>query len=128
MRKMITAVIAAASLVGGLTVASAADAQSRYYRHRDNDAEVAIAAGLAGLALGAAISNRGYGYSYGGRGYGYPSYGYSRPYYGGYYGRPAYRPYNRGYYGRPYAPRYRQTCTYWRHDRWGRAYPVQRRC
>ena len=118
MRKFMTAAMAALTLVGGMAAATTADAQHRYRGH--NDTSTAIAAGVAGLALGAALGSRG-GYSTYSYGYGYPSYGYGygRPYYG--------RPYYGGYYAprRHYRPRY---CTYWRYDRWGRAYPVQGRC
>ena len=42
----------------------------RHHRHRDNDAGIAVAAGVAGLALGAALaSNSGNRSYYGGRGY-----------------------------------------------------------
>jgi hypothetical protein len=127
MRKFTTAALAALALVGGTTAATSADAQTRYYRGGDRTG-TAIVAGIAGLALGAALSSRGgygYGYGYGpSYSYGYPSYGYGSGY--GYYG-PSYG-YD-SYYGRPYAPRYRaRICTFWRHDRWGRAYPVQGRC
>ena len=109
MRKTLAA-LAAALTFGGAIAASAtpADARShgyggyggyyggyRYYGHRhDNDAGVAVAAGVVGLALGAALAsgsgrrgyyNNGYydnGYYDGGYyGYGYPAYGY---YDGGY--------------------------------------------
>lgn len=122
MRKSFTAALAALSLVGGLAAATTADAQSRrHFRDRDNSG-AAIAAGVAGLALGAAIGSRGGGYGYG---YGYPSYGYG--YGGGYYDRPYY---GRPYYGRGYGYGYRapRWCTYWRYDRWGRSYPVRGRC
>lgn len=132
MRKPITAALAALSLVTGLTAASTADAQSRWRRGHDNTS-TAIIAGAAGLALGAAISSRG-GYGYG---YGYPSYGYrySYPSYGYGYGYPSYGYPSYGYgYGRPYyAPRYYapprpRMCSYWRYDRWGRAYRVRGYC
>lgn len=124
MRKLMTAALAALTLAGGLTAATTADAQSRYRR---NDSSAAVAAGIAGLALGAALGSRGstsfsYGYPSYGYGYGYGSgYGYAQPYYGGGY-------YDRRYYAPP--PRYVQprVCTYWRYDRWGRAYPVTGRC
>ena len=61
-----------------------------YYRHHDNDAGTAIVAGIAGLAIGAAIasSNNDRRYDYD-RGY------YRGGYYpaDGYYARPYYRAY-----------------------------------
>ena len=128
MRKILTAAVAALTLGGA--VAATAPAEARPYGHRyhhrhndnDNDAGVAIAAGVVGLALGAALasdSRRGGYYSYD-RGY-YGGGYYSRPYRGGYYGRPYYggyysRPYYRdrhSYYGRPYGYYNRgyRTCT-----------------
>ena len=93
--------VAAAATV--LTVASPAEAQSRYrYRHRDNGG-AAVVAGIAGLAIGAAIasSNRGSYYDPYYRG----SYGnYYDPYYRGSYYDPYY---NQGYYNQRYYPQYR---------------------
>lgn len=95
MRKVLTAALAAITL-GGAVCATAAPAEARdhyygggryYGGHRHNDAGAAVAAGVLGLALGAAIasdhgySNRGY-YD---RGY------YDRGYYPGYYGYGGYR-------------------------------------
>jgi hypothetical protein len=89
MRKILTAAMAAITL-GGAVAATASPAEARghggyhggyggyggrYYRHDNGGA--AIAAGVVGLALGAALANGGHGYSYG---YG-PSY-YGRDYYG----------------------------------------------
>lgn len=120
MRKIIAGVLAGVTLLSGVTVASTADAQNyrygnRYYndgwrrdRNRDDDG-AAIVAGIAGLAIGAALAsgnNRGYG----------------QPYYGGYYSDPyarGYAPgygygYGQGYYAPPrgYAQRCR-TVTMW---------------
>jgi hypothetical protein len=99
MRKVLTAALAAITL-GGAVCATAAPAQARdhdryyggrYYGggHRHNDAGVAVAAGVLGLALGAAIAgdrgdyDRGYyGRGYYDRGYGYYDRGYSPGYYG----------------------------------------------
>ncbi|MDB5428566.1 MAG: hypothetical protein JWR47_1728 [Phenylobacterium sp.] len=105
MRKLLTAAMAAITL-GGAVCATAAPAEARphgggyygggygggYYggRHH-NDAGVAVAAGVVGLALGAALaSNHG---------------GYDRGYYDrGYYGGGGY--YDGGYYGGGYYPGY----------------------
>lgn len=106
MRKFITSAMAAVVTAGAvLAAAGPASAERRHYRHRDNDNEVAAAilGGVAGLALGAALSN-------GSRDRGY----YDRRYYDrGGYGRsysydPRYDRYYRGqpraygYYDRPY--------------------------
>ena len=92
MRKIITAAVAALTL-GGAMVATTAPAEARpygwggghyyhgggyrYYGHGGNPG-VAIAAGIAGLAVGAAIASPHgyYGGGYYGAGYGYPAYGY----------------------------------------------------
>jgi len=100
-----------AALAASALVASApAEARDRYYGHRDNDAAVAIGAGILGLAVGAAIADsnddryydRGY---YGERRYvtvrGRPDYYYY------YEGRPN-RYYRDRYYDRYYAPYYRE--------------------
>lgn len=118
MRKTFTALVAAL-VAGGAVAATAVPAEARphggrgyyngYYnghRHHDhdNDAGVAVAAGVIGLALGAALASsydndRGY-YNRGYYDRGYYDRGYSRPYYGnGYYSRPYY---GGSYYGRPY--------------------------
>jgi len=97
--------------VAGLTIASTlalvatpADAQYRYYRHyrhHDHTAAV-IGAGLIGLGIGAAISNRG-GY-----------------YDNGYY-------YNRGYYDRGYYG-YRRCYSRWEYDPYYDQYVRVRYC
>jgi hypothetical protein len=102
MRKVLTAALAAITL-GGAVCATAAPAEARdhdhyyggryYGGHRHNDAGAAVAAGVLGLALGAALagdhgySERGYNdRGYYGRGY------YDREYYpGDYYGYGGYR-------------------------------------
>lgn len=97
MRKALTAAMAALTFGGiALTAALPANAQPRGYyrdyrydRHRDRDS--ALAAGVVGLALGAAIAGNNRSDRYYGGGY------YDR----GYYGPPP------RYYGPP--PRYR-TC------------------
>jgi hypothetical protein len=125
MRKALTAAMAAITL-GGAVCATAVPAQAQHYNrghgggyngghsygHGYNNNGAAVAAGVVGLALGAAIasSNQGYydrGYS---SGYGYNS---------GYYAPPPYA------YG--YAPAYR-TCetTRWVWDPYyGRRVPVR---
>ena len=94
MRKILTASIAAVTAAAAVA-ATAAPAESRPYHHRrhnNNDAAAAAAiAGVAGLALGAALANNGnsrsyYNYGYAPR-YGY-DYRYDRPY--GYGYSPAY--------------------------------------
>ena len=85
MRKIIATGLAAATLLSGLGISSAASAQYRhgYYRHGNGGA--AVAAGIAGLAVGAAIAgNRPYGpygYYYGPR---CRAYSVWDPYYGAY--------------------------------------------
>jgi hypothetical protein len=96
MKKLLTTAVAAVTLAGA-AAATATPAAAQHYRggyggyhgyyggHYHNDAGPAIAAGVLGLALGAAIaSNHSHGY-YGGSYYG------GGPYYGGYY--------DDGYYG-----------------------------
>jgi hypothetical protein len=118
MKKFITTSMAALTLAGtGLAAApaSAHDWGGYGYRHHSDDAGYAIAGGIIGLALGAALASHhnhydryhnGYGYNgYGYSGYnnynrdngynnynnyngynGYNSYGYSQPQYGSSYG------------------------------------------
>jgi hypothetical protein len=93
MRKVLTAALAAITL-GGAVCATAAPAEARghygggghyYGGHGRNGAGVAVAAGVVGLALGAALAgDRGY-YDRGYGGY------YDRGYYPGYYGYGGYR-------------------------------------
>ena len=94
-------------LLAGSSLAGTAPAEARY--HHDNGG-TAIAAGIIGLGIGAAIassnhSDRYYandGY-YGDNGYGYNGYGYDAP--ATYYVQPAYSygvTYGRGYYDRGY--------------------------
>ena len=95
MKKILTTAVAAVTLAGAVA-ATATPAAAQHYRggyggyhggyygghyHHDN-AGPAIAAGVLGLALGAAIANNGHSY-----------------YGGGYYGGPYYSDY--GYYGPP---------------------------
>ena len=104
MRKIIATGLAAATLLGGVSIGSTASAQYRHYYHHDNSG-AAVAAGIAGLAVGAALadSNRGY-------------------YNGGYY--------DGGYYARPYGYYYgRPRCrTYTTWDPYAYAYITHRRC
>lgn len=101
------AALAAVLAVGSITAATSAEARDRSWRDRDNDAALAIGAGVIGLALGAAIaSDRHDRYYYNDRYYrSYPRGGYY------YYDREP-RRYYRDY------PRYRNS---WRNDRrdWG---------
>ncbi len=89
MKKIIATGLAALTLMGGVTTGSAAFAQDDrgrhdYQRGRDHDnSGAAVAAGIAGLAVGAAIGSSG------GRGYYRDGYYYGQPNeaYGYYYGR-----------------------------------------
>jgi hypothetical protein len=95
MRKFLAAGMAALTVAGTVAataVPTAAEAAphhrggygyDHYRGHRGNDAaSAAIIAGVAGLALGAALSNNHSSYGYYDRG------GYGRGYYGDYYSRP----------------------------------------
>jgi hypothetical protein len=104
MRKILTSALAAVTF-GGAVAATAVPAEARdyyghtYYRHHHSGdtAAVAVAAGIAGLAIGSALSSSGgsrrggYSSSYSYRnGYSYdPRYDY---YDGDYYDRGYYRP------------------------------------
>jgi len=111
MRKALTAALAAITL-GGAVCATAAPAEAQYYRggyyghHHHDNSGAAVAAGVVGLALGAALASNHHSY-------------YDRGYYDrGYYGAPAY------YYG----PSYYRTCetTRWVWDPYiGRRVPVR---
>lgn len=116
MHAVIKGILAAAILTGG-SLAGTAPAEAR------DHTGTAIAAGIIGLGIGAAIASsdhhdRYYGNgNYGYDNYGYDSYGYSAP---GYYVAPAYGygvTYERGYYGRNYYDG-RHDHRHWRdHDR-----------
>lgn len=92
MKKIITGALAALT-IGGLALGAAAPASARDWDHREHGGGgAAVAAGLAGLAVGAAIAGDHGGYYAPGPVY-YDEPGYYAP---GYYARPAYY----GYYGR----------------------------
>jgi hypothetical protein len=125
MRKTLSVALAALTLAGGALSAGSADARDhRYYdgryHHRDHDDNgAAIVAGIAGLAIGAALANGGhdryYDNGYYRRGY------YDRGYYDRrYYGPPAYA------YGYGYAPRRCRTTTFW--DPYADAYVRRTNC
>lgn len=103
MRNFLTSGMAAVLAVGAvLATAGPANADGRYHRYRDRDNDevaAAIIGGVAGLALGAALSSgsrRDRGYYYYDNGYRYDP-RYDSYYRGGYY-RDGY--YRDGYYGR----------------------------
>lgn len=110
MRKILTAAVAALTIAGGVAAVSGpAQAEPyRYYnRHKDNnnDAGVAIAAGIVGLAIGAAIASsgsnkRGSSYYYDN---GYQQQGYAGGYGNSYYGNGYQQPYYSGGYNAPYS-------------------------
>jgi Ni/Co efflux regulator RcnB len=131
MRRTLATALAVATFAGGVAAASAADARPRHghphydsryydgrhydrrhYRDRDDDDGAAIAAGIVGLALGAALaSGANGGVRYDNRGY-----------------------YDQGYYAPPqryYAPRsrYDRTCRTTRYfDRYYGRYVERTRC
>ena len=113
MRAVIKGALAAALLVGS-SLAVTAPAEAR------DHTGTAIAAGIIGLGIGAAIASS----DHNDRSYGYDSYGYDAPV--NYYAAPAYGygygvTYDRGYYGRGYDRRYdnRGWRDHDRHDRGG---------
>ena len=107
MRKFLTSALAALTF-GGAVAATAVPAQARdyyrngtYYRHHrggGDTAAVAAFAGIAGLALGAALSSNSNGR--GRSGYS-SSYSYSGGYNNGYRYDPRYDGYSGDYYARP---------------------------
>ncbi len=122
MNRILTAAVAALTIAGSVAaVAGPAQAEPyRYYnRHKgnNNDAGIAIAAGIVGLAIGAAVASsgsnkrnssyyydngyqqQGYAGAYGNSYYGD---GYQQPYYGGGYNN---APYSYGQDRYAYAPR-----------------------
>lgn len=109
MRKFLTATAAALAL-GGVTLGAAAPAEARYYHggyyHHHGGTGAAVAAGIIGLGVGAAIASD---HGYYGRGYYGPAY-YGPAYYAPPPPPPGY------YYGGP-------PCrTDWRWDGWAHRY------
>ena len=100
MRKFIASALAALTF-GGAVIAAATPAEADRYRGRHhhrhhgggNDVAVAAIAGIAGLAIGAAIAD-------GGRSRNSGYYSRSYPYRSGYGYDPRYDTYSGGYYGR----------------------------
>jgi hypothetical protein len=110
MRKILTAAVAALTIAGGMA-ASVTTAEARPYdrhrHHRGNDHGDAVVAGIAGLAIGAALagSSRDRGYYRG---------GYYQPRHRYYRGRYDDRRYYRsGYYAPRYAYRECRTVRVW---------------
>ena len=113
MRKVLTLTLAATTAISAVafsTAASAYDYRDYYRGHDNNDvAGAAIAAGVVGFILGAALASSSNHHSYDNGYYnggyynrGYSSYGYNQPYYGG-YGQPYYGGgYSQPYYGGGY--------------------------
>ncbi len=114
------AALAAALAVFGLTAATSVQARDRY-RGGDDDAVIAIGAGIVGLAIGAALADRDDDRYYD-RGW-YPNRryvrvsGYDDYYY--YYPNNPRRYYRDRYYGRDYR-RWNGSRGYYRGDRWER--------
>lgn len=107
-----------AAMVAG--TATTADARGRWRDRGGNDAAIAIGAGIVGLAIGAAIADRGDRRYYDRRYYdrrryvnvrGYPGYYY-------YYDNAPNRYYRDRYYSRYYQPYYRERYR----NRWDRGY------
>ena len=133
MRSFIGKSIAGLAIASTVALTAAPAEAQRYRRHHNNDdAALAIGAGIIGLGIGAAIASsnrrdRYYGdryydsYDRGYYGRGYYGRGYAR---GGYYGDPYYRGYDRRYYrgGRGYANRHCVTRRVWDgyYGRWTR--------
>jgi len=87
MRKFLTTALAAAMLAGPILAAATPASADRYrdhgYRHHRKDSDkaaIAVAAGIAGLALGAALSSRSNGRPTYSSGYSTRSYPYSNGY------------------------------------------------
>lgn len=120
------ALAATATIAAAPVQAQSYDRYDRYDRHRGGDAGAAIAAGIVGLAIGAALSSGNHGRYYTDRDYAY-SYNYPQ-YRGGYYNNyPQYNGYQlyngypqyNGYYYNYQDRRYRDEDRYEReHQRW----------
>ena len=84
MNKILTGGLAALTL-GGVVLGGVSQASARDWDHHDDDSGAAIAAGIAGLAVGAALAggHRGY-YAPAPAYYGPPAVYYERPAYYGY--------------------------------------------
>ncbi len=110
MRKFLAASMAALTFAGALA-AGPASAQYRrdYDRHRHGDAGAAVAAGIAGLAVGSALANSGRG-----------------SYSDGYYYGPSRYAYDYYYGPRYYGPRHCRTRQVW--DPYVGGYVEQTRC
>ncbi|THD64762.1 hypothetical protein [Phenylobacterium sp.] len=82
MRKTLTAALAALTLGGAISAAAVTGAEARPFYHHGGGHGGAVVAGVAGLALGAALASNHpyYGYGYGPGPY---AYGYGPGYYGG---------------------------------------------
>ena len=110
MNKILTGALAALTL-GGTVLGGASTASAREWDHHHDNGGAAVAAGIAGLAVGAALasSNNGYDRGYYDRGYYAPQPAYS------YAPEPTY------YQGPVYYSSYRNCRVQWRWDRrWGR--------
>jgi hypothetical protein len=106
--------VVAALAVGTMALAPAAEARDRYYDRRGDTTGAAVAGGIIGLALGAAIASSGRDRYYDDGYY----YGRPRVYYRAY--PRYYRPYPRGYYYDRYPRRdYRYYDRGWRDYRRG---------
>ncbi len=108
MNKILTGALAALTLgstvLGGATTASARD----WDHHDHGNGGAALAAGIAGLAVGAALASGDHGY-----------YAPAPAYYG---------PAPAAYYGPTYYSYYRHCRVQWRWDRWERRYERVRAC
>lgn len=111
LKKLALAAALSASVLAG---ASPAEARDRYYGRGDNDAAIAIGAGIIGLAIGAAIADRDDDRYYDRGHWGSRRYVTVRDRPGYYYYYDGYpnRYYRDRYYDRYYAP--------WQRDRWSR--------
>ena len=102
MNKILTGALAALTL-GGTVLGGAAPASAHDWDDHHDNGGAALAAGIAGLAVGAALASGDHGYG------------------GGYYDRGYYGPAPTAYYGPTYYNYYRHCRVQWRWDaRWGR--------